>query len=839
MTQDTNKAPSGSVRVGDESYAQSFDAIVIGSGYGGAVAAYRLAQAGLSVCVMEKGYEHKAPNMPRGRDSEWAPEEGRFGPHTVTKLNKRVTGWHGTAVGGGSIVNAAVMIRKDCFENWPGNITRETLDPYYDRAEQMLGARVYPLHSALSPYAATIKTSFMLKAGERLGVPTVMPPVAVTYRENGEAVGTVKTNQFGAQQQGCRQCGECSLPGCNYQAKNSLDFNYLHGAQHQYGATILPGHEVTSIKPLRRGGYSVVTEGSRDGRNGRYHAKIVVVAAGSLGSSELLLRNKHHYGTLPALSAALGRQYTTNGTFIGFAIRGKEELDPAGGPEITAGLDFNGPDGKNQGHLVFDGSFRGFSYETFYITGRLIGLKNWTIKLISSGFKLAEKTGLLQPKTSLPLLVIGRDNAVGTFSLDKNNRLVTDLNPDDNASFYKRANAHMRALTRAMGTSFLKFPHWSLQGKIDVPHNLGGVPMGRTSLEGVVDDMGRVYGYENLLVLDGSIVPATMGANPALTIAALAERSMETVIPQFKEGGVIRPSAAVPDVVPPTRDRTALFNTIHRQVAEKNAAGNCPQMPLAASPKKVLWVPGILARHMGNHSVTVLARMRQLGLNVEAVPVNTDVATRENVQLLQSRINELEDGEGILIGHSRGGIMCLDAYLGSSPQAKAKVAHIIIIQSPVNGTPLADLAIKTGLRRKLVASLSRLVFGNNIIDTAVELSTRGRAAAQRALPPLTAEDRTKIITLRSTIEKGQSPSFDLTRGIMAAKGQQSDGVTPYEMSAIRGVSDITLKGYDHENLVIQNPTFLKRLTRYRPNKDYEAGNVIEALLRMILTRDRL
>ena len=100
------------------------------------------------------------------------------------------------------------MIRKDNFENWPGNITRQTLDPYYDRAEAMLGAKTYPLLFAASPYASTIKSKVMLEAGQKLGVPTVMPPVAITYREADEAVGTVKINQFGAAQQGCRQCGE-------------------------------------------------------------------------------------------------------------------------------------------------------------------------------------------------------------------------------------------------------------------------------------------------------------------------------------------------------------------------------------------------------------------------------------------------------------------------------------------------------------------------------------------------------------------------------------------------------------------------------------------------------
>lgn len=827
-----------------ETQTGNFDAVVIGSGYGGSVSAHRLAEAGLKVAVLETGYDHKAPHIPRGEASEWNPARGHFGPHTVTHLSKDVTAWTGTALGGGSIVNAAVMIRKDNFENWPGDITRTTLDPYYDRAERMLEATVYPFREQ-GPYGDTKKSHLMIKAGERLGVSTVTPPVAITYLKPGEAVGTVRLNSHGAEQQGCRRCGECSLPGCNYQAKNSLDFNYLFAAKMRHGAQIFTGHKVDKIEPLIGGGYLVTTVDSKSGAQRRFHAKIVVVCAGSVGSSELLLRNKELHNTLPALSERLGMQYTTNGTFIGFVVRAKQDVDPSGGPEITAGLDFNGPDGVNQGHLMFDGSFRGFSYDTFYVTGRLVRLRKLMIKLISGGFQLAEKVKLVEPATTLPLLVIGRDNAVGRFTLDKRGRITTDLNPQDNRSFYKRANKHLRSFTKAMGTRFMRFPLWSLQSKIDVPHNLGGVPMGNSAADGVVDHCGRVFGYDNLLVLDGSIIPATMGANPALTIAALAERSMERVIAQYKNEGAIRAASVKTPVqeAAPAVDETARFHELHSAVKAASASGKALPLPEELAGKTVLWTPGILARHMGNHSKHVLARLRSMGMKVTPVPVNTDVDTDQNVLLIKNHIrslgsgNDSSSGNGIiLMGHSRGGVMNLDAYRALSPEDKAKVSHIILAQSPVNGAALADFIMASNFLRRVVSLGSRIIFGNDVGDTLRELSSRGRETAQRALSPLTAEDLSKIYTLRSLIGKGESPSFELLRKINRRYGHESDGITPYGISEIPGSRDVTLEAYDHENLVIQEPTALKRLTRYSAHKHYEAGDVTEALLRLIVAR---
>jgi pimeloyl-ACP methyl ester carboxylesterase len=280
-----------------------------------------------------------------------------------------------------------------------------------------------------------------------------------------------------------------------------------------------------------------------------------------------------------------------------------------------------------------------------------------------------------------------------------------------------------------------------------------------------------------------------------------------------------------------TVTETDTFHGLHQQIRQEGPA-KLP-LPPALSGKTVLWTPGFMARHKGNHSKQVLARIRRLGLNVVPVPVNSDVATGANIELITRQIKALKPGEGILAGHSRGGVMNLDAYRQLGDEDKERISRIILIQSPLNGTPLADFVLANKFRRRLLAVASRVVLGNNVVDTIHELSIKGREAAHRGLPPLPANDLNKIYTLRSTIAAGERPSYELERSIIERYGELSDGITPYAMSELQGVRDITLKSYDHENLVIQEPTLIKRLSRYRTSKDYEAGDVTEALLHLL------
>jgi cholesterol oxidase len=520
------------------------DVAVAGSGYGGSVMALRLAEAGLRVGVLERGQRFAMGQLPRDEAAYFEPEKGRLGHHQFRDLGNN-TGWIGAGVGGGSLVNAAIMLRKNDFSGFPEGINERTIARFYDIVEEMLGARPFPVDDPASPHFGTPKTEFIRDAARALGTRAVMPRLAVRYGVAGEPEGRVHLNVHGAPQQNCRGCGECSLPGCNYGAKNTLDLNYLKRAEALFGARVLPRAQADRIEPLPGGGYRVHFADPETGAPGSYTAKTLVLAAGTLGSTELLLRNREVHGTLRGLSARLGDRYTTNGNFIGFLLNANRPIEPQRGPEITAGIEFPGPDGKGQGFHIFDGSYR----DPWMVLGRLVGLPTALIKALDFHMTSMKALGLFRPDGTLPLLVLGRDRAVGSLSLDGSGRLTSSIDLRANKPYYDAVEEQLKAVIDSVGGLFVPFPLWHLGRKIEVPHPLGGVPMGSDASEGVVDEAGRVFGHDGLVVLDGSIMPASLGVNPALTIAAIAERAAEILIAQLRDEGRVSASSP-PEALP-------------------------------------------------------------------------------------------------------------------------------------------------------------------------------------------------------------------------------------------------------------------------------------------------
>src|SRR5215210_5793102 len=349
-----------------------FDAVIVGSGFGGSVMAYRLAEAGLRVCVLERGKDYPPNSFPRAphrmKKNFWDPSEGLYGMFNVWSFDE-LGGVVCSGLGGGSLIYANVLIRKDPktfvkddvngggYEYWP--ISYEDLEPHYERVEKMLGAQRYPLDR--EPYNETRKTKEYEAAAKRLGLDWRLPNLAVTFGNEGEdpvpgePIREAHPNLHGRTRQTCRLVGECDF-GCNYGSKNSLDYNYLSAAK-RLGAEIRSLCEVRRFEPRDGGGYAIyyvrhAPNAEREGqktdtaalRAQEITADRLILSAGTLGSSYLLLKNR---GAFPGLSARLGTRFCGNGDLITFAARSSREvagkrvprlIDGGYGPVITSAV---------------------------------------------------------------------------------------------------------------------------------------------------------------------------------------------------------------------------------------------------------------------------------------------------------------------------------------------------------------------------------------------------------------------------------------------------------------------------------------------------------------------
>ncbi|MCW2863315.1 MAG: glucose-methanol-choline oxidoreductase [Actinoallomurus sp.] len=331
------------------------DAVVVGSGFGGSVAAYRLAEAGKSVVVLERGRDYPPGSFARTpaemSRAFWDPAEQLYGLFDVWSF-RGFDSVVSSGLGGGSLIYANVLLRKDehwfvneealpggGYESWP--VTRADLDPHYDAVESMLGATPYPLdHPA---FASTPKTHAMQDAAAELGLDWQLPPLAVSFAPRTEAepglglplAPSTYGNLHGAPRVTCRLCGECNI-GCNDGAKNSLDHTYLSAAKH-HGADVRVLHEVQAIRPRPEGGYEVdfvVHDPEQATRKPPRHTMScdrLVLAAGTYGTSYLLLRDRERF---PGLSDTLGTRFSGNGDLLTFLMRPRTA--PASGRSTPA-----------------------------------------------------------------------------------------------------------------------------------------------------------------------------------------------------------------------------------------------------------------------------------------------------------------------------------------------------------------------------------------------------------------------------------------------------------------------------------------------------------------------
>jgi cholesterol oxidase len=550
---------------------ESFDVVIIGSGFGGAVAASRCSRAGLSVLVLERGVPYPPgafPRTPRGtQENFWAPAAGLLGLFEVWSF-KHVTAIVASGLGGGSLIYANVLLRKppDTFAGWP--LDRATLEPHYDNVEAVL--RPVPFPEGVEPYASVPKTREFARAAAAAGMEVERPPLAITFAagDGPPAPGVTlapQPNLHGRERRTCRLCGECNV-GCNEGSKNTLDFNYLSDAAEQ-GAQIRTCCEAVGLSPHEAGGYAVRYVQHVSARGGHpehlldptrelyrtVRGRVLVLAAGSLGSTRLLLSNR---AELPGLSPQLGRRFSSNGDMFSVARdcrtgagprrrRPGRRLDPSFGPVITISAS------RRDGHHVWLQDAGGPATSEWLWQGLELASDVWGMRKIALRRALANLPGRrrdtrLSPVLSqmlgstrsssamLPLLHMGLDVPGGRLRL-QGDALELDWSPGGESASYFEASADVARRVVAELDGRLRPRRLPRGGRVPTVHPVGGAAMGPSASEGVVDTWGEVHGRPGLFVADGAVMPGPVGPNPSLTIAALADRFAQRMVERAQE----------------------------------------------------------------------------------------------------------------------------------------------------------------------------------------------------------------------------------------------------------------------------------------------------------------
>ncbi|WP_031029835.1 GMC family oxidoreductase [Streptomyces albus] len=569
-----------------------YDVLVVGSGFGGSVAALRLTEKGYRVCVLEAGRRFRREELPKNswdlKNFLWAPSLGLFGIQRIHLL-ANVMILAGAGVGGGSLnyANTLYVPPKQFFEDrqW-GHITdwRSELAPYYDQAKRMLGVRLNP---------TTTPSDVHLKAAAgRLGYGDTfhLAPVGVFFGDGEDGDGTARTRPgqqvpdpyfggVGPDRTACVECGEC-MTGCRRGAKNTLNENYLYLAE-RAGAEIRPLTTVVGIRERTPGtdedGYEVATVRT-DRRRARprvLRARRVVLAAGTYGTQKLLHRVKDA-GTLPRISPRLGELTRTNSEALVGAqtvprrYRRKwgeaAELDFTKGVAITSSVH---PDAHTHIEPVRygKGSNAMSALTTLQVRqnttlpralahvltclrhpalfARSLSARKWSERII---------IGLVMQTLDNSLTTYRKDKGIGKGMLTARQGHGAP-NPVHIPEGAQAARALAEEINGFAGTNV-----GELMGTPLTAHFLGGCPIGDSPASGVIDPYHRLYGHPGICVVDGSAVSANLGVNPSLTITAQAERAMAfwpnkgDADPRPAQADAYRKIAPVPPVRPAVPD---------------------------------------------------------------------------------------------------------------------------------------------------------------------------------------------------------------------------------------------------------------------------------------------
>lgn len=530
-----------------------YDYVIVGSGFGGSVSALRLAEKGYKVLVVEAGKRWRTEDFPKTnwsvRKFLWLPALFCYGIQRLTLL-RDVLVLSGAGVGGGSLVyaNTHLVPGDEAFQRgtWPrGFDWKQTLLPHYQTAKRMLGVvvnpRLWPGDLVLQDFARTLGREDTFRPTE----------VGVLFGDKaGEKVGDPYFGGEGPERSTCTYCGGCMV-GCRHNAKNTLDKNYLWFAE-KLGAEVLPETRVTGVREDGQGGWLLDVRSSTRKlfrRPRTIRARGVVLAAGALGTVNLLLKCRDA-GLLPRLSLALGSYVRTNSEVICGATSRSDEQDYSRGIAIASSFH---PDPDTCIEIVRYP--KGSDVMSFLGTLLVDGGTRLTRPLKWLGACLLHPVDFL--RTFNPVgwarrsnIVLVMQNLESSFHLVRSRRwfwpfakgLTSQRAPGEPPipAYIPVGNQAARYVAERTNA----YPSSSLNEVVlNVPttaHILGGAPMGSTPDEGVIDWRNRVFGYEGLYVVDGSMIPANLGVNPSLTITAMAEHAMSHIPMKNGEEGLRR-----------------------------------------------------------------------------------------------------------------------------------------------------------------------------------------------------------------------------------------------------------------------------------------------------------
>jgi cholesterol oxidase len=524
--------------------------LIIGSGYGGSVLAARLSGTGKAVCIFERGKEWHPGMFPK--NAEELPNSARtpFSPKGLIDSNTHVKSdvdiICASGLGGTSLINAAIASRPEALvfqqKAWPQKIREAhesgAIDNYMDVAQGVLQSTHHP--DAMKMKKTKVHQQIALANGFK----TQELMLNINKIPNNK-------NKYGVIQDACTMCGDC-CSGCNVGAKNVLTVNYLPMAKAQ-GAEIFTMMEVSHIEKDENNRYTVhyIYYGGLLPRWGKVTTDLLILAAGSMGTTQIMLKSKLKD---LRLSSALGTRFSANGDVMGLSYNGKSKTNIAGqglhvrtdapsGQAIMTFADYRTSFDKGahvdlmKRFLLLDGNIPSALVATVAKTLATYGKLNQhlftpdQLKRIDSDFNNFKPENDGAVGNSMLFFACGHDSSGGKYVLDsmEDTVHVKWKNVVDEEGF-QTMNREMAKYAKAQGGVYVPNPRMTLFGKrMMATHPLGGCPMGEDAQTGVVDHLGRVFSddgsiHKGFFIVDASIIPQSLGATPLLTISALAER---------------------------------------------------------------------------------------------------------------------------------------------------------------------------------------------------------------------------------------------------------------------------------------------------------------------------